>query len=111
MTKSDLELFQEQVARWSVENFGHQPLYRALMGIAEEVGELMHCRLKFEQGIRQYSQTRFEVESADAIGDIIIYLADYCDRLGLSLEDCVRTTWARVRQRDWRKDREKGGEK
>jgi hypothetical protein len=40
----------------------------------------------------------------DAIGDIVIYLADYCEREGISLSAAVEKTWETVMQRDWKKN-------
>lgn len=98
----ELEIFQSEVGRWAERNFGATPSYRPLLGAVEEIGELAHAHLKKEQGIREGLE-RFEQDAADAIGDILVYLADYCARTGLSLQESVDKTWARVRQRDWKK--------
>ena len=95
-----LEL-QKEVWAWSSRNFGdrdRQPSYRPLLGVGEEVGELNHVHLKNEQGIRLGFDRAGQV---DAIGDIVIYLADYCAREGLSLDDAVTETWAVVKRRNW----------
>ena len=44
----------------------------------------------------------------DAIGDIVIFLADYCSSEGFDFEDIVLTVWKEVKQRDWKKNPEKG---
>lgn len=107
----DLKILQEEVALWALENFGRDvPQHQPLLGVGEEVGELMHAQLKYEQGIRGYDVQKFSADGVDAIGDIMIYLADYCNRAGFSLDECVRTTWEKVRRRDWKKDPEGGGE-
>lgn len=93
--------FQHQVQTWSEYNFGNQPAHRPLLGVAEEVGELCHAFLKTEQQIRM--EENHEEATKDAVGDIIIYLADFCSRTGLSLEECIRTTWNEVQMRDWTK--------
>jgi hypothetical protein len=43
-------------------------------------------------------------ERKDAVGDIMIYLSDYCYRSGFDLGEIVQETWAKVSQRDWRKN-------
>lgn len=56
---------------------------------------------------------------ADAVGDIAVYLADYCERNALDLERSVNHTWGRpvdpvtgkggVRHRNWKKHEDDGG--
>lgn len=74
--------------------------YRPLLGVVEEVGELCHAHLKNEQGIRGTPE-EWEAKKKDAIGDVLIYLLDYCSREGLDVEECLETAWAEVSQRDW----------
>ena len=39
---------------------------------------------------------------ADAVGDIIVYLADYCERRGLEMGACVEKAWEdEVKHRAW----------
>jgi NTP pyrophosphatase (non-canonical NTP hydrolase) len=98
-----LEELQGLVGEWSRRNFGDQPSYRPLLGVGEEVGELDHAHLKGEQGIR-HSPEEIQAMKVDAIGDIVIYLADYCEREGISLSAAVEKTWETVMQRDWKKN-------
>lgn len=60
------------------------------------------------EGPRSLEQT--VDERADAVGDIIIYLADYCRRNGIDLSDAVLLTWEKVAKRDWQNDPQRGGE-
>lgn len=97
-----LSSLQGEVQVWVKKNFGDEPAHRALLGAFEELGELSHAHLKMEQGIRT---TEDHVAAAkDAIGDTIIYLADYCNRRGFDLEEIVTQTWAEVVLRDWKKN-------
>lgn len=101
---------QAENEEWSVRNFGkdvepHWPM----IGAMEELGELAHAVLKMHQGIRGENEEHIRA-AKDAVGDIIIYLADYCTRSGFDLEQVVRETWDRVRKRDWKKDPQSGGE-
>lgn len=100
----NLTAFQSSVAVWSRKNFKDQPSYRPLLGIVEEVGELSHAHLKGEQGIR-HTPEEIHALKIDAVGDIIVYLADYCTRERLDLTDCVISAWKIVRKRDWTEEK------
>lgn len=95
----NMHLFQLQteVKEWSERNFPNNKVHQPLLGALEELGELAHAHLKQEQGIRGDQHAA----KADAVGDIIIYLADYCARNELCLAECVRTAWEEVKERDW----------
>ena len=97
----DLKKFQEEQRIWSTKNFGetYGSGYRSILGAVEELGELAHAHLKSEQGIR--TDEDHTLAKKDAVGDIVIYLADYCWREGLSLEDCISDAWEIVSKRDW----------
>lgn len=97
-----IDIIQSQVSVWSIRNFGDQSSYRPLLGAVEEVGELCHAHLKGEQGIR-HTPAEIEALKRDAIGDIIIYLMDYCAKENISMSRCLRTAWDEVEMRDWRK--------
>lgn len=97
-----LDELQLEQATWSLSNFGPQPKHRSLLGVTEEVGELAHAHLKAEQGIR--TNENHEAKKKDAIGDIVIYLADYCTQQGFSFQECVEAAWNEVKQRDWKKN-------
>jgi NTP pyrophosphatase (non-canonical NTP hydrolase) len=99
---SQMQTIQEEHAIWSARNFGSdRPAYQPLLGAVEELGELAHAHLKQEQNIRGDSE-RHEEEAMDAIGDIAIYLIDYCNLRGWSFEAIIMETWERVSARDWK---------
>lgn len=102
-----IEQLQAEVGIWSERNFGKQPAYRRVLGVAEETGELCHAFLKMEQGIRGSEQEHLEL-AQDAIGDIIIYLCDLCAEMGWDLGEILSETWASVLQRDWVKNSKDG---
>lgn len=109
-----LPQLQEELAPWQERNFGGKApepgrAYQCLLGVVEEVGELAHAQLKHEQKIRGVDAEVFEEKAKDAIGDIVVYLADYCNAQGWDLEAIVADTWDQVRRRDWASDRETGG--
>lgn len=104
-----LRRLQIEQRAWTEKNFGERPAWHPLLGLVEEIGELAHAYLKREQGIRG---TRAEHNEAirDAIGDIVIYLCDFCSREHIDLQDAVTETWGRVSRRDWKTDPVSGGE-
>jgi NTP pyrophosphatase (non-canonical NTP hydrolase) len=98
-----LAFFQSEVGEWSRRNFGDQPSTNPLLGLTEEVGELSHAHLKGLQGIR-HTPAEIREMKVDAVADILVYLADYCEREGIDLEGAVMPTWTKVRSRDWAKN-------
>jgi len=97
-----LNLLQRQVAAWSERNFPDQPAENPLLGVGEEYGELTHAVLKDKQGIRlDESDVSTEAEM-DAVGDMVIFLADFCSRRGYNIGDCVEMAWeGKVQTRNW----------
>jgi NTP pyrophosphatase (non-canonical NTP hydrolase) len=106
----NLSQLQSEHGEWVKHNFPDQLPHQPLLGLAEEVGELSHAHLKHEQGIRGYSTTEYFAEAEDAVGDIMVYLASYCNANHIDLEGATERTWARVKKRDWIADPVKGGE-
>ncbi|MAF43034.1 MAG: hypothetical protein CMI54_02530 [Parcubacteria group bacterium] len=101
-----LNKLQEEQKNWSLYNFGKHPAYWPLLGAVEELGELAHAHLKEEQGIR--TEEDHVALAKDSIGDIIIFLADYCTVRGFDFEEIVQETWNMVKKRDWKKNPGKG---
>jgi NTP pyrophosphatase (non-canonical NTP hydrolase) len=93
-----LEYLQDEVKDWTAHNFPNAEPWQPLAGAMEELGELAHAHLKEFQGIRK---TNFKDAKEDAVGDIIIFLADYCNRNGLDLQHCVSVAWETASTRDW----------
>lgn len=75
-----IEMQAEQTA-WSEKNFGKQPAYRPMLGMIEELCEL-----------QQAWDRKDKPEIIDAIGDVGIYMLDYCGKRGWSLDE----VWARA---------------
>ena len=95
-----LNELQETMKPWVKHNFGDRPSHQPLLGVAEEVGELCHAHLKQEQGIRVNEDQ--ENAGRDAVGDILIYLADYCNDRKWDMEEILFLTWEHVSKRDWK---------
>ncbi len=76
MTLADL---QAEVGEWAERNFAPYPSYYPLLGLVEEVGELAGAHLKELEGIRGDAAFH-EAKAKDAIGDVVIFLANYCNK-------------------------------
>ena len=100
----NLSQLQAEVARWALHNFPNQTPIETLLGVGEEVGELYHAFLKRLQHIRMDEDHDAGID--DAVADIVIFLAHFCDLEGISLDDCVNRTWNKVKKRDWRHEGE-----
>lgn len=105
-----LSELQEESRKWLAHNFPNQVKHQALLGVVEEVGELSHAFLKSEQGIRGTKEEHLDA-MVDAIGDITIYLASFCNTNGINFEAAVILAWGAVSQRDWIKYPSNGRDK
>ena len=97
---------QEQQKPWVKHNFGERPTVWPLLGLVEELGELCHSVLKDWQGIR--TNEDHTAAAKDAIGDLVIFLSDYCSSRCFDLQQIVEDTWAKVQKRDWKADPKNG---
>lgn len=101
---------QKAVGEWADKNFPSEESrgrLRCALGVAEESGELAHAVLKRDQGIRGTAK-KHDADAKDAIGDIVIYLMDFCHRAGWDFESIVREIADEVLKRDWTKDPNRG---
>jgi NTP pyrophosphatase (non-canonical NTP hydrolase) len=85
---------------WMKQNFPDREPWMQLVGAMEELGELAHAHLKRAEKVRD-GEAKFLEQAKDAVGDIVIFLAGYCNDNGLDLERCVADTWKKVRARNW----------
>lgn len=92
-------------AKWVHENFPYAPSWQPLLGLQEELGELSHAFLKRAQGIRG-AKAEHDAKIKDAVGDIVIFLLDFCGKEGISIEQAIKDAWAEVSKRDWNAHRE-----
>lgn len=101
------QLQDEQVS-WVQHNFPGRKSFYPLLGVVEELGELAHTHLKALQGIRGTPEEHEEA-GKDAIGDIVIFLSDYCTAMGWDFQEIVEHTWFDVvKKRDWQANRDEG---
>ena len=96
---SILSSVQIEHERWRRKNFPIQESWHSLVGMMEELGELSHTHLKQVQNVRRDKD--FDEEARDALGDILIFMIGYANSRGYSLEEILKETWNRVKQRDW----------
>ena len=73
-----LKKFQEQQAEWQEANFPDTT--------STEI---------------RHSSDKIERLKKDAVGDIVVYLAAYCNLEGLDLEECIESAWKESGHRDW----------
>jgi len=97
---------QIEIGGWRRKNFPNSKSFEPLLGIAEETGELAHAHLKVVQGIRKGED--LEEKREDAVGDLLVYLCNYCNQNSLDLVDCFYKAWSEVAKRDWIKYPNKG---
>lgn len=119
---------QTEQGSWQSKNFGKTKpgsAQNSLLGVVEEIGELhseeqsqytvelfaafsriAHHELKSQQKIRV--NENHEEMIKDAVADIIIFLAGYCNNKGYDLDTIVTEVWNQVKQRDWTKNKETG---
>jgi NTP pyrophosphatase (non-canonical NTP hydrolase) len=84
-------LLQLQVRKWADSNFPAMEPWEPLVGAMEELGELAHAHLKKKQGIR--TREDHDASKKDAVGDIVVYLANYCGLNGIDFQEAVELAW------------------
>lgn len=106
----DFATLQREHAEWATRNFGPgkpDSHLASMLGVMEEVGELAHSVLKGRQGIRGTAQEH-RAAAEDAVGDIVVFLSDFCTRYDIDFQYAIEKTWAQVKQRDWTKNKVDG---
>lgn len=98
---------QSQVGEWSRRNFPNNTPDNPFLGVVEEVGELAHSLLKLRQGIRGTTEEHIEA-AKDAVGDTLVYMADFCERQGWDMQLIIEEVWGKVQQRNWTKNKTTG---
>lgn len=93
---------QCEMGMWQKYNFPNRGPEDPFYGLVEEVGELAHALLKRKQGIRGTYEEHTE-KAKDAIGDWLVFCADFCNAQGWDLQQILEDTWREVRDRDWQR--------
>lgn len=76
----NLVAMQADQIEWSTRNFGQQPPHRPMLGIIEELCELEEAQLGD-------ADETTEASVLDAVGDVSIYMLDYCGKRGWSMQE------------------------
>lgn len=97
----DLNAIQDELALWHARNFPNSSPENMLIGTMEELGELAHANLKSRELGKDLT-----AKERDAIGDIVVFLMEYCNMREFCMADIIRETWEDVRQRDYTKERQ-----
>lgn len=95
-----LDDLQVQVHQWANENGLDEDFVWKYVGVTEELGELGRSLLKDKQGIRG-THDEWEDKGQDAVGDILVYLMDFCSKKEWKISDCLERAWGEASQRDW----------
>lgn len=96
----DFRKLQNEADEWQRRNFPNSSALETILGVVEEVGELVHTILKSRQGIR-YNEVEARYKMRDAVGDIVMYLINFCNYMGWDFAEVVEETWEQVKDRDW----------
>lgn len=102
----DLVAIQNEQIAWSVKNFGRQHERYPLMGMIEELLEFdaawdkRTAAWEFEPPPLDI-QAELEAEVVDAIGDIVIYMLDYCGKTGQQLDHLWKMRRLEVTSHHW----------
>lgn len=99
---------------WMLSNFGPAGLdtrsaVTVTAGMTEEVGELMRCVTKLEQGIRG-TREEWLAEMKKEIGDVFIKLVDIADWYAIDILEAIHNRfYDDIQPRDWVKDQKGHG--
>lgn len=105
-----VRVLQKKLNLWLNYNFPNATADDQFKGIVEEIGELAHAELKTKQCIRGYTEEKGMFEIKDAIGDIFIYLCNYCNKKDIDMEECIDIAYDTIMKRDWQKNPDNGEE-
>jgi len=57
---------------------------------------------QYGEGLKEPTLQIDTQDQMDAVGDIIVYLADYCERNDIDMAECVELAWnGEVKDREW----------
>jgi NTP pyrophosphatase (non-canonical NTP hydrolase) len=119
VTKSLREI-QAEIGTWAADQFGENPNRSAghpgegsplgsippLLGMVEEVGELMHAYVYRLQGRGDFGDLKIYTEAMkDGLADLLVFACDFSNRVSretgveIQLEDVLNAVWEKVSQR------------
>ncbi len=83
------EVIQKEKHVWQEHNFPNTPTWAPILGMVEEIGELSKAFILHDTA-----------EMKDAIGDVIIYMADLCNFTNLNLQELWEDGEANIARAD-----------
>ncbi len=101
-SRMHIRTIQKDHRAWSERLWGEplsRPSHQPILGLTEEVGELAKAHLKSEEGLRSVSKVEYREAKIDAVGDIFLFLCDYCSCENIDLEVAVGRVWEKVSKR------------
>jgi len=76
-----------------------------LKNVMRKIGDICRSDIKQIQGIRGYDDEQKVMFSLkDSIGDLTIFLINYCNLKKISFADCISLAYEQVISRDWKKN-------
>ncbi len=118
-----LQQIQAEIGAWAQKQFGvnstssqshHQTALLEIpsfYGIVSELGELAALDVREMQGRSKLPTPEARQDAReDAVADLMVFLCDYCCRMGIDLNVALDRTWAKVSQRrqaTWEQDKAK----
>jgi len=103
----EINQIQREIKEWADRNFPGFESWKPILGLTEELGELAHAYLKKHQKIRLTEN--HDEKMRDAVGDIGIFLLNFCNAMGYNFDEILAKTWTEVKERDWIKHRSENG--
>jgi len=97
----NIEDYQFEVEKWVEHNFGKGTPMSAVVGLAEEVGELCRAILKQYQQVRG-SYTEWQEEIKKELGDVFIKICDVANEADIDLSTGIKSRWTEVKKRDFK---------
>lgn len=81
----NLIVLQNDLSDWLKHNFPDTTSDHQIKGVMEELGELCEADLVYQVNPNDTSRRTF----MDAVGDVMIYLFNYCNKMDIMLVDCI----------------------
>lgn len=110
-SKESIHLHERQEAVLNTKTHVPQHAMRPnFIMLTQSIGQCMHLHLKREQGIREGTQNNIKHQIEASVYSTLVCLLWLAAVWDWSLTGIVEETWAKVRQRNWKKDAESGAE-
>lgn len=99
---------QRDIHAWHRRNFPTDDARDSLLGIGEELGEVMRAQVKQSGNIRGTFEF-WQEEKKKEIGDVLIGLLNYCEWNDISFVEALIDRWRVIGKRDYIRFPEDGG--